>query len=112
MTIPAAAQIKQALAKRGCQYLDDGNLYHLNIIGIRAASPIVNKFDDLLAVLYNDETGPRYIYMACTTKPGLYYLDKPDNPNGVAILVPGQYLNLFIKGLHKGQYPCLVQSGT
>ena len=26
--------------------------------------------------------------------------------------VPGQYLKLFVKGMHKGEYPCLVQSGT
>ena len=112
MDIPTLDQLKQALVNKGYQYLDDGSLYHLNIIGIRSADPTPNTFDDLLVVLYNDDTGQRYRYMACTTKPGLYYLENPDNPAGVAILVPGQYLNLFVKGLHKGVYPCLVQSGT
>lgn len=112
MNIPTLDQITQAIGTKGYNYLNDGNLYHLNIIGIRSSDPTPNTFDDLLTVLFHDETGQRYIYMACTTKPGLYYLQHPDNLNGVAILVPGQYTNLFVKGLHKGQYPCLVQSGN
>jgi hypothetical protein len=112
MNTPTLEQIRAALAKKGYQYLDDSRPYHLNIIGIRASSPLANTFDDLLTVIYRDEERLHYIYMACTTKPGLYYLYHPDNPNGVAILVPGQYLNLFSKGMHKGQYPCLVQNGA
>jgi hypothetical protein len=112
MTVPTLSQIKQALIKNRYQFLDDGRLYHLNIIGIRAASSLANTFDDLLALIYSDANGQHYHYMACTTKPGLHYLNHPDNPKGVAILAPGQYLNLFVKGLHKGQYPCLVQNGT
>ena len=112
MNIPSIDQIKNALANKGYAYLDDGKPYCLNIIGIRSSSPVPNTFDDLLTVIYTGPDRLHYIYMACTTKPGLFYLDHPDNPNGVAIIVPGQYLNLFVKGLHKGQYPCLVQSGT
>ena len=112
MNIPSIDQIKNALAKKGYQFLDDGKPFCLNIIGIRSSSPVPNTFDDLLTVIYTGPDRMHYIYMACTTKPGLFYLDHPDNPNGVAIIVPGQYLNLFVKGLHKGQYPCLVQSGT
>lgn len=112
MEIPEIEKIKAALANKGYEYLDDGKPYHLNIIGIRSVNPEPNTFDDLLVILYNDETGPRLKYMACTTKPGIFYLMHPDNPNGVAILVPGQYINLFYKGMHKGQYHCLVQCGT
>lgn len=112
MEAPDIEKIKDLLANKGYKYLDDGKNYHLNIIGIRSCNPEPNTFDDLLVLLYNDETGQRYKYMACTTKPGIFYLIHPDNPNGVAIIVPGQYLGLFEKGMHKNEYPCLKQSGT
>lgn len=112
MTVPSLDSIQGALDAKGYQYLDDGNLYNLNIIGIRAADQTPNSFDDLLMVSYKDETGPRLIYMACTTKPGSFYLLNPDNPLGTAILVENQYIDAFAKGLHHGVYSCLVQVKT
>lgn len=112
MLIPSRDIIISALQHKGYKYLNDGKLYHLNIVGIRSASPIPNTFDDLICVSYNDEKGSQFIHMDCTTKPGLFYLDHPDNKNGVAILCEGQYENLYTKGKHKGAYDCLVQCGT
>lgn len=81
-----------------------------NIVGIRSSSDIPDKFDDLIVLFYTT----RERQVAChifpaTTDPGLYYLENPMNVEGTAILAPGQYVNAFKLGMHKGQYKCLVQ---
>jgi hypothetical protein len=54
----------------------------------------------------------RYWYFhqcGCTTDPGKYYTENLLNPDGVAILVPGQYRSTYSIGLHQGKYEALKQ---
>ena len=48
-----------------------------------------------------------------TTDPGLKYLQSPLNPDGCAVLKPGQYPGMWMLGFHQGKpdHPALVQHG-
>lgn len=86
--------------------------YNLNIIGIRSKAKVrcTNLFDDAIVVdYYVNNVHHRKIY-SCTTTPGLFYLEHPLNNKGTAIMVPGQYLNSYAIGKHKGKYKALVQT--
>lgn len=84
--------------------------YNVNIVGCRTKDYRMNKFDDFLFVVFQDHAG-RWIVKQyeCTTRPGLLHLRNPINPDGVAILVPGQYLSTYMVALHAGKYPALCQ---
>lgn len=83
---------------------------NLNIIGIRAAKPLVNRFCDLIAHLYIDNNGyPQSFIASCTTDPGLYWLENPENNLGTAIVKPGQYHAVWQVGYHRALYKALVQ---
>ena len=45
----------------------------------------------------------------CTTDPGKYWVDNLMNPDGVAIVVPGQYRGSHKLRLHQGKYLALGQ---
>ena len=65
--------------------------YNLNIIGIRHRGR-PNEFDDIIALVYRDETGGWVQReFTCTTDPGSYWTENPGNVNGTAVLCPGQY---------------------
>jgi len=84
--------------------------YDLNLIGIRNDAIIPDRFDDTFVVAYKDTQGnKRVFYCPITTDPGLHWLKKPMNPDGTAILAPGQHLGIWQKGLHRGKYTALVQ---
>jgi len=92
----------------------DGNLSHnVNIIGIRNMDGRVNKFDDGLLTIYRD-THKRWLVDSyqITTDPGLYWLRKPMNVNGTAILCPGQYRGAYKIDKHRGKYDALCQRGS
>lgn len=81
----------------------------VNIVGIRSDSTAANKFDDKLIIFFNNgSTWTGYEY-PITTDPGTYWLKKPLNVDGTAILKTGQYQ--YKIGYHKGQYKALVQRG-
>lgn len=85
--------------------------YELNIVGLRAASTIANRFDDEIHVFYKTPTGNWFYHVfKATTDPGTYWLLNPMQPQGTAILSEGQYVHAYQIGLHRGQYPALVQS--
>lgn len=48
-----------------------------------------------------------------TTLPGKDALLKPINPKGTAVMKPGQYIDAYSLGLHKGKptHPALIQTG-
>ena len=48
-----------------------------------------------------------------TTYPGLFFLQNPANPKGTAIYKPGQYVDAYSLGFHKGKqdHPALLQTG-
>lgn len=93
----------------GKKYVLNKQPFEVNIVGIRSDSTTPNKFDDKLIIFYFDgSTWQGYEYKI-TTDPGTYYLKKPLNVDGTAILKTGQYA--YKIGLHKGQYKALVQRG-
>jgi len=92
----------------------DGNFPHnVNIIGIRNMDGHINKFDDILLTIYRD-THKRWLVDSyqITTDPGLYWLKKPMNVNGTAILCPGQYRGAYKIDKHRGKYDALCQRGA
>ena len=84
------------------------NPYSLNLIGIRAANPIVDRFNDILSTFYMYDGKLDYREFVVTTLPGLYYLEKPMNSNGCAIVKEGQYQGMWAIGKHFTQ-TALVQ---
>jgi len=86
--------------------------YNLNIIGIRSKKNIPDAFDDWLVVAYRDESGWVERWWPITTEPGLYYLQNKSKwfgPEGVAVLVEGQYSGVYKIDLHAGKYEALCQ---
>ena len=86
--------------------------YELNIVGIRAENPKQNEFDDLICLFFkNDKNEWQYYQFPATTDPGTVFLTNPINKLGTAAIVPGQYIDVFSKGLHRQQYAALTQTG-
>lgn len=83
----------------------------LNIVAIRNkdTSRITNIFDDVITCSWKEGDIVHYKEWACTTDPGLSVSLNPDNPKGIARIVPGQYLKSWKIGKHKGKYTALVQ---
>jgi hypothetical protein len=85
--------------------------YKLNIFGVRL---VVNtdSFDDIICVVYFDSEKKMQIEIFnAATEPGFKYMKTPLNAKGAAILVPGQYINVYKKGPHgKSRYTALRQS--
>ncbi len=88
---------------------NDTKPYNLNIVGVRASSPIVNKFNDLMCVFWQYEGQWNMYKMQCTTLPGLKWLESPMNIKGCAILKEGQYKGAYKVDLHRGAYKALCQ---
>lgn len=74
---------------------------NLNIVGWRNSYARPNYFDDWLSVYWKGFTKWNHVYWPITTYPGIPWLLKPINPNGAAIMVPGQYLSAYSLGLFK-----------
>lgn len=108
--IPTAEQLARDLQLKGYSVFDTPDGYNLNIVGIRAATPKPDSFDDLLCLFCR--RGDAWMYQAfpATTDPGLYWLQNPMAVEGTAILKPGQYAKAFRLGLHQGKYEALVQN--
>jgi hypothetical protein len=84
--------------------------YMLNIVGVRTTEQ-PNKFDDTMCVFYKDDSDKWILKeYPCTTDPGTYYLLKPMNNLGTAILKEGQYIDTWSRGKHKGKYMALRQA--
>lgn len=84
--------------------------YELNIVGLRSASTIPNRFDDEIHVFYKvDQKKWNYHVFKATTDPGTFWLRNPMHEQGTAILAEGQYVNGYALGLHRGKYKALVQ---
>ncbi len=104
-------KIKEVFKQKGYVFLT-GN-HNINLIGIRNSDNITNEFDDILIVVIEVNGGTRIKnFDNFTTDPGNFYVkEKLLNPNGCAIVKPGQYQGLFSIGKHKNDYPALVQVG-
>jgi hypothetical protein len=104
-------QVASAVVSKDYEWFENGN-YNLNIVGIRNSSTsgeVTNKFDDLLTVSYMVDSRWYYQQYGCTTDPGKYYTENLLNPDGAAILAPGQYRGTYSIGLHQGKYVALKQ---
>lgn len=67
-------------------------------------------WDGLCTLSYRDAVGAGWTTYSwpCATRPGAPYLTQPMNPNGTAVIEPGQYRLSHRRGLHHGR-PALVQ---
>jgi len=84
----------------------------LNLIGFRNTNGIFNKWDDFLGAFWFEGKTSYFKIFPGTTIPGRYYLiDRLVNPNGCAVVLPGQYLEAYELGLHKGVQEAFVQRG-
>jgi len=82
----------------------------VNIIGIRAADMTPNVFNDYICLLWmNPYHQWQMEYYKATTDPGTYWLLNPPMVEGTAILKEGRYVESHELGLHRGEYPALVQ---
>lgn len=108
-----ADRVKRALERKGYAFNDDGKPYHLNLVGVRSPSTAINSFDDKMILVYRDDSGKQCAKeYAITTDPGEYYTQqKLLNKAGAAILVPGQYTDVYQLGKHRNKYEALVQLG-
>jgi len=80
-----------------------------HLIGIRSKADLPNKFDDRLYLI--NEIGNGFVIdTTCTTNPGVHWLKNLLNPKGAAVLKPGQYIDTWKLGKHKGLYEALVQA--
>lgn len=103
--------IESVFKTKGYDFFVDG-FYNLNIFGVRSPKKKedLNKFDDFLFVVYQDEHGHWNIRQyPCTTTPGASVLMDPINSQGTAILIPGQYKSAYSVDMHKSSYPALCQ---
>lgn len=93
-------------------YTIDRRPFALNIIGVRNSDATDQKtFDDLIAYFYYDASGRLVGKVApATTDPAVYFLEKPINVQGTAILKAGEYRDTWSIGLHRGKYEALVQN--
>ena len=100
--------VKNMYLKKGYKFRTEKMA--LNIFGIRSKESKSDKFDDLGGVAWINENGvPSLMNFWMTTDPGKPGLLQPTRAEGTIIMVPGQYLNVYEKGLHKGEYDCLKQ---
>jgi hypothetical protein len=108
-------QIQETIEGKGYKYFSDNSNkgYDVNIIGIRNSKTkgrVTNAFDDLMTISYKDEDGIwNYHEFDCTTDPGTHWVENLLNPDGVAILKPGQYRGSHKIRLHQGKYEALGQ---
>ena len=102
--------IKSYFAAKDYKFFDTPDkLLNLNLIGVRRDNQGTNTFDDFLLVMYREEELMISTRYQVTTDPGKHWLEKPINPKGTAVLVPGQYRGTWQLGKHQGKYEALVQ---
>jgi hypothetical protein len=104
---------RKILEDKNYKFFDNELSYNVNIIGVRNMDGRVNKFDDMILVIYRDSY-KRWIvdsYQA-TCDPGRYWLKKPMKVAGTAILVPNQYSGAYKIDKHAGKYEALCQRGA
>lgn len=83
--------------------------YQLNLIGVRTPEVLANKFDDDFYIVCYVGGVPYVKFLPCTTDPGSYWLKNPSRVEGTAILVPGQYVDVYAIDKHNGKYDALCQ---
>ena len=99
--------VKNIMHQKKYQIFTDGKP---NIVGIRNSIRDSNKFDDTCFVWWNEDGKEVSHQYTITTHPGYYYLQNPiAGNNGAAILVPGQYIEIWGLGMHRKKQFALCQ---
>lgn len=80
----------------------------VNLFGIRSKESQSDKFDDTLGLFVSIEGVKKLELFQATTDPGKSWLLTPMRKEGTAIMVPGQYRELYKLGRHK-DYEALEQ---
>lgn len=107
MIAPTLNQIKRTFKDLNYPILTKP--FELNIVGIRSADALPNKFDDLIAVFYTDDKGNEiYKTYPATTDTGTYWLKNLYSNMGAAALKEGIYKDAYAIGNHRG-YTALTQ---
>lgn len=89
--------LKNLIIKNGGNY-KDGKPF---LIGIRDDSEI-DKFNDLIVMLYKHEGQEKLFVCKGTTDPGLHWTESPINGySGAAIVCEGVYNDVWIRGVRK-----------
>jgi len=102
-------KIEKVVKAKGYKWFED----KINIVGVRNSVPgdaVTNAFDDTITVSLKENGVWKYYEWMATTDPGRKAVLEHSNPNGVARLVPGQYIDSHIIRLHKGKYEALGQN--
>ncbi len=92
--------IKKAVLNKGYSWFLD----KCNIGGIRTNNNTPDGWNDFIWIEFK---GIFYVFKG-TTRPGVYWLQHPMRESGTFVMMPGQYVDCWKKGLHSG-YPALVQ---
>lgn len=100
MIAPEIEKIKAQFTELGYKW----PAFH--IVGIRSATNLPNKFDDLIGLVNGNEVK----WYTATTNPGTFWLNSPINSLGTAVLKCGQYVDTWAIGLHQGKYTALKQA--
>jgi len=84
--------------------------YELNILGRRTDTTKANSFDDFIYTFYknNDDNWEGYKAKA-TTDAGTYWLEKPMQSKGTALLKAGQYVDTYQIDKHRDKYYAVTQ---
>ena len=101
-------RIKKLFKEKGYAFFDKGD-YNLNIIGVRGEHK-PDEFSDELYLIFNNKGEQILLEFPITTYPGIYWLKKPMNIGGCAILKEGQYRGVYQIGKHYS-IEALVQFG-
>jgi len=101
-------KIESAVKAKGYRWFED----KLNIVGVRnslVGNVVTNAFDDHITISRLDNGVWKYYEWMATTDPGRKGVMEYHNVNGVARMVPGQYIDSHGLGLHQGRYQALKQ---
>lgn len=77
-----------------------------HLIGVRSKEDKINEFDDNLYLI----EGETIVTYTGTTNPGVYWHQNFENKKGVAVLKPGQYIDCWQLGKHRGIYTAWTQA--
>ncbi len=103
-------QIEKAVKAKSYKWFED----QINIVSVRNSVPgskVTNVFDDTITVSYKENNVWKFFSWVCTTDPGTKGVKEFHNTRGVAVLVPGQYINSHIIRKHQGKYDAVCQDG-
>jgi hypothetical protein len=98
--------ISRQYKKMGYVLYEDGRV---NFGSLRNLPGRPNRFDDWVFCMWKRNGRWKIHLFEATTDPGTYWLRNPSRKAGTAILVPGQYKDVYKIDLHGGKYEALCQ---